>query len=147
MTAPIDQHLENLGTYLKGRLNEAGAALSAPLIVVQDVTYLTDFTPLDKFPLLQVYRTGGNGFVSESQEFEINYCLTNYADPYDVPRILAWVVESYNENNIRALLVNYFSTSDRCNNLDVESITWSYGYKVLGANKVPSVRVSFSLLP
>ena len=154
MTAITDTHLENLGTYLKERLNEAGAALSTPLTVVEDVTYLTDFNALDKFPLLQVYRTGGRGFIGETQNYEINYSLTNYADPYEVPRILAWVIESHNANNIRELLVNYFSTTDRCGTLDVENISWNYGYKILGQNKVPSLRdkvpslrVSFDLLP
>lgn len=146
MTAPIDHHLENLGTYLKERLNEAGAALSAPLIVVEDVTYLTDFNPLDKFPLLQIYRVGGKNWEGEEiQNWEINYSLTNYADPYDVPRILAWVIEGHNTSNIRALLVNYFSTTDHCGTLDLTSINWSYGYKLLAQNKVPSLRVSFSL--
>ena len=148
MTIPIDTHLENLGTYLKTRLNEAGAALNPPLTVVADVTYLTDFSSLDKFPLLQVFRNGGNGWgASDRQEWEINYVLNNFADPYDVPRILAWILEDYNENNISALLINYFSTTDHCGTLDIESLDRSYGYKFLAGNKAPSARVSFTLLP
>lgn len=148
MTAPIDHHLENLGTYIKDRLNESGAALSDPMIVVEDVTYLTDFNSVDKFPLLQIYRIGGKGWGEETQQWEINYSLTNYADPYDVARILAWIVESHNSENIRSLLVNYFSQT-QCDGmrLDVGSISWSYGYKFLGANKVPSLRVGFTLSP
>jgi hypothetical protein len=148
MTAPIDTHLENLGTYLKERLNEAGAALSASLIVVQDVTYLADFNSIDKFPLLQVFRNGGKGWgASDTQEWEVNYVLNNYADPYDVPRILAWILEDYNESNIPALIVNYFSTTDHCGTLDIDSLTRSYGYKFLVGAKAPSARVSFTLLP
>ena len=94
MAIPTDRHLEQLGTYLKQRLNEAGAALTPPLVVVADVTYLTDFNALDKFPLLQVFRNGGSGWgASDRQQWEINYVLNNYADPYDVPRILAWILE------------------------------------------------------
>jgi hypothetical protein len=148
MTVPIDYHLERLGTYLKERLNEAGAALSFPFTVIEDVSYLTDFNPLDKFPLLQIYRTGGKNWEGEEiQDWEINYCLTNYADVYDVPKILAWIVEGHNTSNIRALLVNYFSSGDNCGSIDLQSIKWSYGYKILGANKVPSVRIEFTLLP
>jgi len=149
MTIPTDTHLENLGTYLKTRLNEAGAALSNPLIVVQDVTYLTDFNALDKFPLLQVFRNGGNGWgASDRQEWEINYVLNNFANPYDVPRILAWVLEdAVNPDNILQLLINYFSTTDHCGSLDVESISRSYGYKFLAGAKAPSAQVTFSLLP
>jgi hypothetical protein len=148
MTAPIDHHLESLGTYLKTRLNEAGAALSAPLVVVEDVTYLTDFNSLDKFPLLQVFRNGGNGWgASDRQEWEINYVLNNFADPYDVPRILAWILEDYNENNIPALLINYFSSTDNCGTLDIDSLTRSYGYKFLAGAKAPSAQVTFTLLP
>jgi len=149
MTIPTDTHLENLGTYLKTRLNEAGAALSTPLIVVEDVTYLTDFSSLDKFPLLQVFRNGGNGWgASDRQEWEINYVLNNFANPYDVPRILAWVLEdAVNPDNILQLLINYFSTTDHCGSLDVESISRSYGYKFLAGAKAPSAQVTFSLLP
>ena len=147
MTTITDNHLESLGAYLKERLNEAGSALDDAITVVEDVTYLTDFNPVDKFPLLQIYRVSGKGFNTETQSWEINYSLTNYADPYEVPRILAWVVESHNQENIRVLLVNYFSTTDHCGTLDIENISWSYGYKFLGANKVPSLRVSFALLP
>ncbi len=148
MTIPIDHHLESLGTYLKERLNEAGAALSTPLIVVEDVTYLTDFSSLDKFPLLQVFRNSGNGWgASDRQEWEINYVLNNFADPYDVPRILAWILEDYNENNIPALLINYFSSTDHCGSLDVDSLTRSYGYKFLAGAKAPSAQVTFTLLP
>ena len=84
--------------------------------------------------------------ISIAQQWEINYSLTNYADPYDVARILAWIVESHNSENIRSLLVNYFSQT-QCDGmrLDVGSISWSYGYKFLGANKVPSLRVGFTL--
>jgi len=149
MTIPTDTHLENLGTYLKTRLNEAGAALSPALIVVQDVTYLTDVNSLDKFPLLQVFRNGGNGWgASDRQEWEINYVLNNFANPYDVPRILAWVLEdAVNPDNILQLLINYFSTTDHCGSLDVESISRSYGYKFLAGAKAPSAQVTFSLLP
>jgi len=150
MTIPIDTHLENLGTYLKTRLNEAGAALSPALIVVQDVTYLTDVNSLDKFPLLQVFRNGGNGWgASDRQEWEINYVLNNYANPYDVPRILAWILEDAvnPESNISQLLINYFSTTDHCGSLDIESLTRNYGYKFLAGAKAPSAQVTFSLLP
>ena len=150
MTIPTDTHLEQLGTYLKTRLNEAGAALNPPLVVVQDVTYLTDFNALDKFPLLQVFRNGGNGWgASDRQEWEINYVLNNYASPYDVPRILAWILEDAvnPESNISQLLINYFSTTDHCGSLDIDSLTRNYGYKFLAGAKVPSARVSFTLLP
>lgn len=150
MTIPPDTHLENLGTYLKTRLNEAGAALNPPLIVIQDVTYLTDFNSMDKFPLLQVFRNGGNGWgASDTQQWEINYVLNNYTDPYDVPRILAWILEDAvnPESNISQLLINYFSTTDHCGTLDVESLTRNYGYKFLAGTKAPSAQVTFTLLP
>ena len=147
MAIPTDRHLEQLGTYLKERLNESGAALNPPLVVVQSVRYVTDFNALDKFPLLQVFRNGGSGWgASDRQQWEINYVLNNYADPYDVPRILAWVLEDHNPQNIPQLLVDYFS-SDRCRKLDIDSLDRSYGYKFLAGNKAPSARVTFTLLP
>lgn len=147
MTAPIDQHLENLGTYLKDRLNEAGAALSSPVIVVEDVSYMGDLNPTDNFPLLLVYRTGGKGFNDATvQSFEVVYLLSNYGDRFDVPRILAWVFEDYNESNIRNLLVNFYSTTDNCNTLDLKSLVWNYSYRAVIGNSAGG-RVKFDLLP
>ncbi len=147
MTAPIDSRLENLGTYIKDRLNEAGAALNPRITVVKGLTYLVDFTSVDEFPLLQIFRNSGTGWEGEeTQQWEINYCLTNYTDPYEVARILAWIVERHNPNNIRALLVNYFSAT-QCDGaqLDLDSIRWNYGYRLSGGNKVPTLRVSFTI--
>lgn len=146
MTAPIDYHLENLGTYLKERLNEAGQALSEPITVVQDVSYLGDFNSTDKFPLLLVYRTGGKGYGGDRQEFwEIVYLLSNFGDVYDVPRVLAWVFEEHNESNIVNLLINYFSTTG-CTKLDVGSLDWNYLYRTAIGNTAGG-RIKFTLTP
>ncbi len=147
MPAPIDHHLESLGAYIKDRLNEAGAELTDPITVVKGLTYLVDFTSIDEFPLLQIFRNSGTGWEGEeTQQWEINYCLTNYADPFEVARIFAWIVEKHNPENIRALLVNYFSVT-QCDGarLDLGSIRWNYGYRLSGGNKVPTLRVGFTL--
>jgi hypothetical protein len=146
MTAPIDHHLESLGTYVKDRLNEAGAALSAPMIVVEDVSYLGDFNSTDKFPLLLIYRTGGKGYGGDRREFwEIVYLLSNYGDVYDVPRVLAWVFEDHNDSNIINLLINYFSQT-QCNGLklDVNSLDWNYLYRTAIGNSAGG-RLKFTL--
>jgi hypothetical protein len=146
MTAPTDYHLESLGTYLKERLNEAGAALSEPVVVVEDVSYMGDLNPIDKFPLLLVYRTGGKGFNADTvQSFEIVYLLSNYGDRFDIPRILAWVFEDYNPENIINLLVNYYSTTDHCGTLDLGSLVWNYSYRAIGNSA--GGRLKFDLLP
>lgn len=146
MAAPIDHHLESLGTYLKERLNNAGAALSNPVTVVQDVSYMGDINPIDNFPLLLVYRTGGSGYGGDSkQSFEIVYLLSNYGDRFDIPRVLAWVFEDYNPENIINLLINYYSTTDHCGSLDLFSLDWNYSYRAIGNSA--GGRLKFDLLP
>lgn len=131
MTAPIDHHLEALGIYLQERLNEAGSALDTPMEIVKGLTYLVDMNSIDLIPLLQIYRLSGKGVGGDRVEnWQILYRVSSYSDPYDTPRVLAWLFEDYNESNIINLLRNYFSTSDRCGKLDEQSLVWEYSYSV-----------------
>lgn len=140
MTAPIDHHLENLGIYLRDRLNEAGAQLAEPMVIVNGLTYLADLNAAGGIPLLQVYRLGGKGTGGDRvEDWEILYRVSNYSDPFDTPRVLAWLFEEHNDSNIINLLRAYFSTSDRCGKLDEQSPTWEYAYGI-------GARLRFSLV-
>jgi len=134
---PPDSHLQDLAIYLRDGLNDLG---DRP--VVEAVSLVTRFSDLDKFPLLQIYRIGGTKYgADKTQQIAIGYYINSFADQYDIPALLYWVVEA----GIVELLVQYYTASE-CDHLDLDSLQWNYMDGILQNTPMTGAIVKFTLL-